>query len=123
MDKKRVVVTGVGMITPLGIGVEESWNGLIAGRSGIRKITHFDSSNFPTQIAGEVEGFNPEDYIESKEIKKMDRFIHLAIAAATMAIDDSGLKITDRECRESRCDCRIRYGWAACNRTLPFCFT
>ncbi|MEW6675240.1 MAG: beta-ketoacyl-ACP synthase II [Nitrospirota bacterium] len=95
MDKKRVVVTGVGLITPLGIGVEDSWNSLIKGRSGIRRITHFDSSSFPTQIAGEVEGFNPEDYIEPKEVKKMDRFIHFAIATATMAIGDSGLKITE----------------------------
>jgi 3-oxoacyl-[acyl-carrier-protein] synthase II len=96
MDKKRVVVTGLGMITPLGIGVKDSWDSLIAGRSGIRRITHFDSSNFPTKIAGEVQGFKPEDYIESKEIKKMDRFIHFAVAAATMAVDDSGLKITDK---------------------------
>jgi 3-oxoacyl-[acyl-carrier-protein] synthase II len=96
MDKKRVVVTGLGMITPLGIGVKDSWDSLIAGRSGIRRITHFDSSNFPTKIAGEVQGFKPEDYIEPKEIKKMDRFIHFAIAAATMAVDDSGLKITDK---------------------------
>ncbi len=96
MNRKRVVITGVGMITPLGIGVEESWNSLVAGRSGIRKITQFDASAFPTRIAGEVEGFNPEDYIEIKEIKKMDRFIHFAIAAATMAVNDSGLKITDK---------------------------
>jgi 3-oxoacyl-[acyl-carrier-protein] synthase II len=95
MNNRRVVVTGLGMITPLGIGVEESWNGLIAGRSGIRKITQFDASAFPTQIAGEVEGFNPEDYIELKEIKKMDRFIHFALAAATMAMSDAGLRITD----------------------------
>ena len=95
MDTKRVVVTGVGMITPLGIGVQESWNGLLAGRSGIRKITHFDASGFPTQIAGEVEGFSAEDYIEPKEIKKMDRFIHLAVAAASMSLADSGLKITE----------------------------
>jgi 3-oxoacyl-[acyl-carrier-protein] synthase II len=95
MDKKRVAVTGLGMVTPLGIGVEDTWNSLIAGKPGIGRITHFDSSNFPTQIAGEVEGFNPEDYIEPKDIKKMDRFIHFSIAAAKMAIDDSGLKITD----------------------------
>ena len=95
MDKRRVVITGVGMITPLGIGVEQSWNGLLAGRSGIGKITQFDAANFPTRIAGEVDGFNPEDYIEPKEIKKMDRFIHFALAAAQMAMNDSGLKITD----------------------------
>jgi 3-oxoacyl-[acyl-carrier-protein] synthase II len=95
MDKRRVVITGVGMITPLGIGVEQSWNGLLAGRSGIKKITQFDAANFPTRIAGEVAGFNPEEYIEPKEIKKMDRFIHFALAAAQMAMNDSGLKITD----------------------------
>jgi 3-oxoacyl-[acyl-carrier-protein] synthase II len=94
MNKRRVVITGLGMITPLGIGVKGSWEGLIAGRSGIKRITQFDSSNFPTKIAGEVQDFNPEDYIEYKEIKKMDRFIHFAIAAAKMAIDDSGLQIT-----------------------------
>jgi 3-oxoacyl-[acyl-carrier-protein] synthase II len=96
MDKKRVVVTGVGMISPLGIGVATSWDNLIAGRSGIGKITQFDAAAFPTKIAGEVEGFNPEDYMEPKEVKKMDRFIHFALAAATMAIKDSGLEITAR---------------------------
>jgi 3-oxoacyl-[acyl-carrier-protein] synthase II len=95
MNKRRVVVTGVGIITPLGIGVEKSWEGLLAGKSGIRRITQFDSSQFPTKIAGEVEGFNPEDYIEIKEIKKMDRFIQFAIAAAHIALEDSGLKIAD----------------------------
>lgn len=95
MGKKRVVVTGVGIVTPLGIGVEKSWEGLIEGRSGVRRLTHFDSSAFATQIAGEIEGFNPEDYIEPKEVKKMDRFIHLAIAASDMAMKDSGLKVTE----------------------------
>ncbi len=95
MNKRRVVITGLSMITPLGIGVKVSWESLIAGRSGIKRITQFDSSNFPTKIAGEVQDFNPEDYIEYKEIKKMDRFIHFAIAATKMAIDDSGLRITD----------------------------
>jgi 3-oxoacyl-[acyl-carrier-protein] synthase II len=96
MDKRRVVVTGVGMITPLGIGVAKSWDNLMAGRSGIVKITQFDATAFPTKIAGEVEGFNPEDYMEPKEVKKMDRFIHFALAAATMAIRDSGLEVTAR---------------------------
>lgn len=95
MDKRRVVITGLGMITPLGIGVQKSWENLIAGKSGIRRITQFDASAFPTKIAGEVDGFNPEEYIEPKEIKKMDRFIHFAIAAAQMAMDDSGIKITE----------------------------
>ena len=94
MMKRRVVITGVGMITPLGVSTDESWDGLIAGRPGIKKITQFDASAFPTQIAGEVVGFNPEDHIEPKEIKKMDRFIHFALAAASMAMKDSGLKIT-----------------------------
>ncbi len=95
MTKRRVVVTGLGLITPLGIGVEKSWNGLIEGKSGIRKITGFDAASFDTQIAGEVEGFNPEDYMEPKEVKKMDRFIHFGLAAATMAMEDSRLKIND----------------------------
>jgi 3-oxoacyl-[acyl-carrier-protein] synthase II len=83
------------MVTPLGIGVEKSWQNLLSGKSGVRKITRFDASQFATQIAGEVDGFNPEDYIEIKEIKKMDRFIHLAVAATQFALDDSGFKITD----------------------------
>jgi len=95
MDRKRVVVTGLGLVTPLGIGVETSWQNLLSGKSGIRRITGFDASAFPTQIAGEVDNFNPEDYIETKEVKKMDRFIHFAVAAATFALNDSGLKITD----------------------------
>jgi len=95
MDKRRVVITGMGMITPLGIGVEKSWEGLLAGKPGIRRITQFDASGFATRIAGEVDGFEPEEYIEAKEIKKMDRFIHLALAASQMAMDSSGLKITE----------------------------
>jgi 3-oxoacyl-[acyl-carrier-protein] synthase II len=91
--KRRVAVTGVGLTTPLGIGVGPTWKGLLEGRSGIRRITQFDASRFPTQIAGEVEGFVPENYIETKEIKKMDRFIQFAIATAQMAMDDSGLRI------------------------------
>jgi 3-oxoacyl-[acyl-carrier-protein] synthase II len=93
MEKRRVVVTGLGLITPLGIGAGKSWEGLVQGKSGVRRITHFDSAGFATQIAGEVEGFNPEDYIEPKEIKKMDRFIHFGIAAAAMAMDDAQLKV------------------------------
>lgn len=93
--QRRVVVTGLGLITPVGTGVEKSWKAICAGESGIDRITKFDPSNFSTRIAGEVKDFNPEAYIEKKEIKKMDAFIHFAIAASQMAIDDSGLKITD----------------------------
>lgn len=96
MEKHRVVVTGLGLITPLGIGVQSSWQGLMEGRSGIGTITTFDSSDLPVHIAGEVKGFDPLLYIEPKEVKKMDRFIHFAVAASTMAMDDSGLTITDR---------------------------
>lgn len=92
---KRVVVTGLGLVTPLGIGVESSWKSALEGKSGIVPITQFDASQMPVRIAGEVKDFDPALYIEAKEIKKMDRFIHFAMAAATMAMEDSGLKITD----------------------------
>jgi 3-oxoacyl-[acyl-carrier-protein] synthase II len=91
VNKRRVVITGIGMISPLGIGNEPTWKGLIEGRSGIGCITKFDATNFACKIAGEVRGFNPEDWIEKKEVKKSDTFIHYAIAAAQMAVDDSGL--------------------------------
>ncbi len=89
MDKRRVVVTGMGMISPLGIGNEASWQGLVEGRSGIGPITKFDAGAFTTRIAGEVRGFDPETWIEKKEVKKSDTFIHYAIAAAQMAVDDA----------------------------------
>ncbi|MBI5191422.1 MAG: beta-ketoacyl-ACP synthase II [Nitrospirae bacterium] len=92
---RRVVITGIGAVTPLGIGVEETWKGLVAGKSGVRLLTQFDASEFTTKIAAEVEGFDAANYIEAKEIKKMDRFIHFGVAAATMAMEHSGLKITE----------------------------
>ncbi len=82
------------MITPLGTGTEKSWENLLDGRSGIRKITQFDATHFPCQVAGEVPDFEINQFIEIKEQKKMDRFIHFAFAAAKMAVEDSGLKIT-----------------------------
>ena len=91
---RRVVVTGVGLLTPLGIGTEASWEGLRTGRSGIGPITQFDAAAFACRIAGEVKGFDPAQYIEKKEIKKMGRFIQFAIAAADCALSSSGLRIT-----------------------------
>ncbi len=88
------MITGVGLVIPIGIGAETAWKNICAGRSGIGPLTRFDPSEFDTKIAGEVKGFNPEDYIEKKEIKKMDLFIQYALAATKEAIEDSGLKIT-----------------------------
>ncbi|MEA2571561.1 MAG: 3-oxoacyl-[acyl-carrier-protein] synthase [Acidobacteriota bacterium] len=93
-DKRRVVVTGIGIISPLGIGNEPSWQGLIEGRSGIDTITKFDASAFACRIAGEVRGFEPEKWIEKKEVKKSDTFIQYAIAASQMAVDDAGIDTT-----------------------------
>ncbi|MEE9591569.1 MAG: beta-ketoacyl-ACP synthase II [Thermodesulfobacteriota bacterium] len=92
--KRRVVVTGVGVISPLGIGIERSWKGVIEGRSGIREISRFDATNFPVRIAGEVPDFTTEGYIEKKEVKKMDLFIQYSIAASIMALKDAGLEVT-----------------------------
>jgi 3-oxoacyl-[acyl-carrier-protein] synthase II len=91
LTKRRVVVTGIGMISPVGVGNQANWQALLEGRSGIGRITKFDVTDYPAQIAGEVQGFNPADFIEKKEVKKSDTFIHFAIAAAQMAYDDSGL--------------------------------
>ena len=97
---RRVVVTGMGLISPLGIGVENNWQALCEGKSGIGRITRFDPSDFPVKIAGEVKGFNPEDYIDHKEVKKMDTFIHYAVSCSQMAMQDSGFQITEENaCR------------------------
>jgi 3-oxoacyl-[acyl-carrier-protein] synthase II len=91
---RRVVVTGVGLVSPLGIGTEANWEALCAGRSGIGPITRFDASQFSARIAGEVKGFDPLQFIEKKDVKKMDVFIQLAIAAAQYAVDDARLAVT-----------------------------
>ena len=93
--QRRVVVTGMGAITPLGITCEESWNNALAGQSGISTITAFDVSDLNVKIAGEVKGFSADDYIHKKEQKKMDRFIHFALAATDQALKDSGIEFTD----------------------------
>ena len=93
--KRRVVVTGLGMLTPLGIGVDANWKAICAGESGVGPITKFNAEGFPVKIAGEVKGFDPAVYIEHKEIKKMDTFIHYAMACSQMALADSGFAITE----------------------------
>jgi 3-oxoacyl-[acyl-carrier-protein] synthase II len=92
--KKRVVVTGLGLVTPVGIGVQESWEALCQGKSGIGPITRFDAGGYKTRIAGEVKGFNPEDFVPQKMIRRLDVFIHYALAAARMACEQARLKIT-----------------------------
>ncbi|MGG5573413.1 beta-ketoacyl-ACP synthase II [Vibrio diazotrophicus] len=95
MSKRRVVVTGMGMLSPVGNTVESSWKALLAGQSGIVNIDHFDTTNFSTRFAGLVKDFNCEDYMSKKEARKMDLFIQYGIAAGIQALDDSGLSITE----------------------------
>ena len=92
MSHRRVVVTGVGLVSSLGIGTQATWDGLCAGRSGIGRITRFDTTDFAAQIAGEVKGFDPLAFIDKKDVKKMDVFIQYAIAASDFALCDAGLK-------------------------------
>ena len=94
MTKRRVVVTGLGMLSPLGLSVDKTWTRLLAGESGIGEITHFDCSEYSTRFAGQINDFDPQEYIDKKEAKKMDRFIQLGIAAGKQALADSGLAVT-----------------------------
>jgi 3-oxoacyl-[acyl-carrier-protein] synthase II len=96
MNTRRVVVTGAGAITPLGNSPDALWESLLSGKSGAGPITHFDASKFDTRFACEVKGFNAEDYLDKKEIRRMDHFAHYALAAARQAIDDAGLEKDDR---------------------------
>lgn len=93
--KRRVVVTGIGLVTPLGIGTEQTWSALLNGQSGVGPITRFDASDQASQIAAEVKGFNPEDWFEKKQAKNLDAFVQYAVAAADIAWKNSGLSITD----------------------------
>lgn len=90
---RRVAITGIGLVTPLGVGTQKTWDGLLAGRSGIGPITRFDASRFSTRIAGEVRDFHPLDFIDKKEVRKMDLFIQFALAAAHLAVEDSGINL------------------------------
>jgi 3-oxoacyl-[acyl-carrier-protein] synthase II len=93
---RRVVVTGLGMVTPLGTGVEKNWEMVCAGKSGIGPITKFDASQFPSQIAGEVLDFKSEDFLDKQQLRRFDIFVHYAVASARMAMEDSGLKINSK---------------------------
>lgn len=96
--KRRVVVTGMGLVIPTGIGVKQAWQNICEGKSGIGPLTRFDANGFETRIAGEVKEFRPELYIDKREIKKMDLFIQYALAATQEAVEDAGLKITPENC-------------------------
>ncbi len=95
MSKRRVVITGLGVVSPLGIGVDKNWKNILAGKSGIGKITQFDATGFASTIAGEVKDFNAGDYLPEKEARKMDRFIQLGMVAGIEAIKDSGIEVTE----------------------------
>ncbi len=112
MTRRRVVVTGLGCISPVGNNVQDSWNNLLAGQSGIDHITSFDASTLACRFAGEVRGFNIQDYITDKEARHMDRFIHFGLAAAMQAVKDSGLPIGDDLTEEQalRIGCNVSSG-------------
>src|SRR5579872_4128027 len=93
--KRRVVITGIGAVTPLGIGKEIYWRGLIEGKSGVAVIDSFDCSEIATRIAAQVRDFDPEQYMERKEARRMDRFTQFAVAASKLALEDSRLTITE----------------------------
>jgi 3-oxoacyl-[acyl-carrier-protein] synthase II len=93
--KKRVVITGLGVVSPLGNTIEALWDSLMASRSGIGPITRFDASEFPVRFAGEVRNFDPSNWIAPKDVKKLDRFLQFGVAAALMAVEDSGFEVTD----------------------------
>ncbi|HTA63994.1 MAG TPA: beta-ketoacyl synthase N-terminal-like domain-containing protein, partial [Xanthomonadaceae bacterium] len=95
MNQRRVVVTGMGIVSPVGNDLPTAWDNIVNGRSGIGPITHFDTTGFATTIAGEVRGFDPLAFVTAKDVKKMDPFIHYGVAAGMMAMNDAGLEITD----------------------------
>jgi len=95
MTKRRVVVSGLGLVTPLGIGVKESWKNILAGVSGITNITKFDTTNFSSRIAGEVKNFDPLLYLNPKDARRMDTFIQYGLVAGIEAFKDSGIVVTE----------------------------
>ena len=123
---RRVVITGVGLVSSLGIGTEANWNALCVGRCGIRTVTRFDVSQFACQIAGEIEGFDPLNYIDKKDVKKMDTFIQYAVAAADFASASPAFVAVSRSRDSGRHCCLLpsamTFSWArpAERRFAPF---
>jgi len=95
VEKRRVVITGIGVVAPNGVGIENFWDSLVHGRSGVRKITHFEASSYPSQVAGEVKDFNPVDYMSPKSARRMDRFAQFAVACTRMALDDAKIDLSN----------------------------
>jgi 3-oxoacyl-[acyl-carrier-protein] synthase II len=95
MTRRRVAITGIGLVSPLGVGTEETWEGLMSGRSGIGPITRFDTSDYAARIAGEIRGFDATDHLSPKDVKKSDTFIHFAVAGTRMALEDAGFSINE----------------------------
>lgn len=98
MEKRRVVITGMGAIAPNGIGMENYWNSLVRGQSGISRVTYFDPSSYPSQVAGEVKEFDPKNYMTPKSARRMDRFCQFAVACAREALDDAKIEISEKNC-------------------------
>ncbi len=94
MEKRRVVITGMGVVAPNGIGIEDFWDSLVHGRSGVRRITHFDASSYPSQVAAEVPDFDPTNYMDPKTSRRLGRFAQFALAAAQMAVEDSKIDLS-----------------------------
>lgn len=97
MEKRRVVITGMGVVAPNGIGIENFWDSLVHGRSGVRRVTRFDASSYPSQIAAEVPDFDPTNYMDPKTVKRLGRFAHFALAAAEMAVEDSNIDFSQED--------------------------
>jgi len=108
MSKRRVVVTGLGIVSPVGNDVASAWQNILAGKSGIGPVTHFDASTFPTKIAGEVRDFDPAQFVPAKDVKKMDPFIHYGIAASLEALKDAGMQAHEHD--EERIGCAVGAG-------------
>jgi 3-oxoacyl-[acyl-carrier-protein] synthase II len=108
MSKRRVVVTGLGIISPVGNDVPSAWQNILAGKSGVGPVTHFNASTFPTKIAGEVRNFDPAQFVPAKDVKKMDPFIHYGIAASLEALKDAGLHAHEHD--EERIGCAVGAG-------------